>query len=99
MILQIEKKWFNMILSGEKKEEYLEIKRYYRSRLYSLGLIDRYGLPLIGTADIEFRNGYSTGSPSFTATVSCDIKPGKEEWGAEPGVEYFVLKIEKIGEK
>ena len=33
LILPIKKKWFDMILSGEKKEEYREIKPYYDSRL------------------------------------------------------------------
>lgn len=33
LILPIKKKWFDMILSGEKKEEYREIKPYYESRL------------------------------------------------------------------
>ena len=44
-ILPIKKKWFDMILSGEKKEEYREIKPYYRSRLINEGFLDRYGLP------------------------------------------------------
>lgn len=32
LILPIKKKWFDMIVSGEKKEEYREIKPYYDSR-------------------------------------------------------------------
>lgn len=32
LILTIKKKWFDMIKSGEKKEEYREINRYYDSR-------------------------------------------------------------------
>lgn len=32
LILSIKKKWFDMILSGKKKEEYREIKPYYKSR-------------------------------------------------------------------
>jgi len=31
--LNLKKKWFDMILSGEKKEEYREIKTHYLSRL------------------------------------------------------------------
>jgi len=30
--LNLKRKWFDMILSGEKKEEYREIKEYYLSR-------------------------------------------------------------------
>jgi hypothetical protein len=32
-ILPIKKQWFDMIASGEKKEEYREIKPYYTSRI------------------------------------------------------------------
>ena len=32
LILPIKKKWFDMIRSGEKKEEYREIKSYWTSR-------------------------------------------------------------------
>lgn len=33
--LTIKKKWFDMILSGEKKSEYREIKKHWNRRLYS----------------------------------------------------------------
>ena len=32
LTLPIKKKWFDMIFSGEKKEEYREIKPYYETR-------------------------------------------------------------------
>lgn len=32
--LTLKKKWFDMILSGKKKEEYLEIKEYWLRRLF-----------------------------------------------------------------
>ena len=32
LVLPIKKKWFDMIISGEKKEEYREIKPYYDKR-------------------------------------------------------------------
>lgn len=35
IILPIKRKWFDMILAGEKKEEYREIKSYWASRLLS----------------------------------------------------------------
>lgn len=35
LILPIKRKWFDMILSGEKKEEYRDIKPYYDTRLLS----------------------------------------------------------------
>lgn len=33
LTLPIMGKWFNMILSGDKREEYREIKPYYTTRL------------------------------------------------------------------
>ena len=83
-----------MILSGEKKEEYREIKPYYTSRFRHIW----QGSLIGGEAErkIRFRNGYSDKSPSFIATVTLSIKTGRPEWGAEPGREYYVLKILEI---
>jgi hypothetical protein len=36
LTLPIKKKWFDMILSGEKREEYREIKEYYETRFQNL---------------------------------------------------------------
>ena len=36
MILPIKRKWFEMILAGEKTEEYREIKAYYDTRFGNL---------------------------------------------------------------
>lgn len=36
LTLTIKKKWFDLILSGKKKEEYREIKKYYDNRLQNL---------------------------------------------------------------
>lgn len=48
---------------------------------------------------IGFRNGYGSSRPQFTAVCSLDIKTGKEEWGAEPGTEYYTLHIHEIRER
>lgn len=87
LILPIKKKWFDMIRSGEKKEEYREIKQYYDTRFRNAGLIDGYaGLFL-------FRNGYSNESPTLAVSVLLEIGQGRPEWGAEPGKEYYILHI------
>lgn len=98
LILPIKKKWFDMILSGEKKEEYREIKPYYTSRFERMwensgywNYDDRYA--------VLFRNGYSHSSPSFVAEVSLGIGTGKSEWGADPGHRYYVLRIHKVHRK
>ena len=95
MVLPIKKQWYDMILSGEKKEEYRDIKPYYIARFRNL--IASQGLRTIGAGvEIEFRNGYSKSSPSFVAKCSVRRGTGNPEWGAEPGREYFILEIKEI---
>lgn len=93
LILPIKKKWFDMILSGEKKEEYREIKPYYDARFRNV-----WGYPAYWGEihTIRFRNGYSKDSPSFVADASLCIDTGKTEWGAEPGTRYYVLRIHNV---
>lgn len=110
LTLAIKKKWFDMILSGEKKEEYREIKPYYISRFKTvIGISecnDKDFLAIIRVCmitngstkpfEIMFRNGYSKNSPSFIAKCTLSIGTGKEEWGAEKGKEYFILSVQEI---
>ena len=97
LILPIKKKWFDMILSGEKKEEYREEKYYYVIRFQNIGLLDKDFMVILDKkVKIMFRNGYSKNSPSFFATVSLTCGEGKEEWRAESGKEYFVLSIHNV---
>lgn len=101
LILPIKKKWFEMILSGEKTEEYREIKTYYSSRFVKAGLISitPKGYISSGMSSIViFRNGYSRKSPYFRARVMASINKGKTEWGAKPEKKYFVLTILSIEE-
>lgn len=84
--LTLKKKWFDMILSGVKTEEYREIKPYWTNRFYS----KKYHY-------ITFRNGYATNAPQFTIELKSIITSiGKPEWGAEEGKTYFVLSLGKI---
>ncbi len=94
LTLPIKRKWFDMILSGEKKEEYREIKPYYTTRFGQLWQGSLIGFD--AKRKVMFRNGYSKQSPSFVATVTLDIGEGKTEWGAEKGKDYYVLKIHSV---
>ena len=105
LILPIKKKWFDMIKSGEKKEEYREIKPYWTSRFKSyVGDIGNYktfkyrgGIGFTSIEDeIIFRNGYSKTSPTVKCKVRLKKGQGKKEWGAEPGKEYYILEIIRI---
>ena len=100
LVLPIKKKWFDMILSEEKKEEYREIKPYYSKRLGNILLgysIDNVSPKLYENIRFEiiFRNGYSYKSPSIKCLVCLTRGIGKTEWGAEPDKEYYILTILK----
>lgn len=98
LVLPIKKKWYDMILSGEKKEEYREIKKYYETRFKNV-----FGSHFMSKLDTEcpakeiiFRNGYSKKSPSFIAKCKLRIGEGKTEWGAEEGIKYYILEILEV---
>lgn len=107
LIIHIEKKWFNMILSGEKTEEYRERKPYWEGRFkryfgWGYGPISkdkkewgwRFHPNLKKT--IIFRNGYGRNVPQFRAECSISEKTGNPEWGAEEGVVYYTLHIHRV---
>ncbi len=89
--LTIKKKWFDMIKSGEKKEEYREIKKYYDTRFKILAGDHKIH-------EILFRNGYSKSSPIMKCRCYIGIGYGLPEWGAEKGKVYYVLKILSVEE-
>lgn len=98
LTLPIKKKWFDMILSGEKKEEYREIKPYYTRRFRTLW--ENAGINGVQeTRKIRFRNGYSYDSPSLVATVHLSLGEGRPEWGALSGVKYYKLHIHSAHEE
>ena len=96
LTLPIKKKWFDLILSGQKKEEYREIKPYYISRFSKVfNMVDGVPLDLL-KAQIKFTNGYGNKVPAFIADCHLEMHTGKKEWGAEEDIVYYVLHIEKI---
>ena len=99
LTLPIKKKWFDMILSGEKKEEYREIKPYWTKRfskyLPAMILTD---FDIIRGGWVILKNGYSSNSPKIMCYVDCYKGYGKEYWGAEPDKLYYVLKILSVEE-
>lgn len=89
--LVLKKKWYDMIASGEKKEEYRDIKPYWTKRLYTknpyYGKIRKNSL-------VTFYLGYGKYRPSMTFWISRIVyDEGKPEWGAEPGKIYYVIKL------
>ena len=104
MVLPIKKKWFDMIISGEKKEEYRLIKKHYHARFgnyfinHKLFAEQRRILEKMDTVEkkIIFRNGYRYDDPQVICSCKLSVGMGKEKWGAQPGIKYYILKIIEI---
>lgn len=106
--LTLKKKWFDMILSGEKKEEYREQKHYWWKRLctvgcvkFSLATILNNGITCDGLfkdyTHIIFKNGYNKDAPSFK--IQClGITTGeaKPEWSDNWKGRVFIIKLGNI---
>lgn len=91
-----------MILSGEKKEEYREMKPYWEKRFkkhfnWNIGEDEIFEWHFTNKPKIiKFQNGYGKDVPSFLAECTIRVGTGKEEWGAEPDVNYYILEIRNI---
>lgn len=80
--LVLKSKWFDMTASRVKKEEYRRICDYWKKRIW-----DRR----TEISEVVLHKGYTN------TTVSRAVKEivtdtGNPEWGAEPGVEYYVIR-------
>lgn len=93
-----------MIKSGEKKEEYREIKPYWTTRFKNYGkqlsneIVNNYFIPTYIKAifPVMFRNGYSRNSSTLICNCTLSKGQGKSEWGAEPNKEYYILDILEV---
>lgn len=87
LYLTLKKEWFDMIASGEKKEEYREIKDYWLNRLF------KNGKPL-EFKNICFKNGYSKNCPVMWCEFKgIDIDYARPEWSGGWDGEVIVIKI------
>ena len=94
--LNLKTNWFELISNGEKKEEYREIKPFW-NRIFSsyIKIKGKFYHPT--DVIICFSNGYSkTRKQMFLECTGMFIREGKQEWGAEPGKRYYVLKLGNI---
>jgi hypothetical protein len=92
----LKKKWFDMELSGEKREEYREVTPYWKKRLYHIFYpkISQYREYDI----VKVRNGYSKNASVFMREcLEITEGMGKPEWGA-PDYPVFIIKHGKIRE-
>lgn len=84
--LTLKKKWFDMIATGVKTEEYREIKPYWVNRFHNKKF-----------DAVRFRNGYSKTAPEFTMELKGPIIRGRgyAPWGA-PVEDVFILPLGKM---
>ena len=109
LILPIKKKWLNMIFSGEKSDEYREIKPYWTVRI-----VRWLGFPASETETVLellreqetlkakpviLQNGYGRNAPKVEVMCTLSVGTGKEQWGAETGKEYYRFHIKNISGK
>ena len=107
--LVVSKQWFEKIVSGEKTEEYREIKPYWASRLVKQAesgevLFDEFGgyCCVIGKLEYKpythvlFINGYRKDSPRIEKEIE-SITIGKAKKGLCPDkwldTEFFIIKF------
>jgi hypothetical protein len=102
--LPLKAKWYEMIESGEKTEEYREIKPYWEKRLLKYGdvwgsrkdviRINKKSMLLFRHYDVvKFSYGYTKRTMTFEIE-SITIGKGKSEWGA-PTEDVFIIKLGK----
>lgn len=84
--LTLKKRWFDMIASGVKKEEYREIKDWIISRLHGK------------TYDaVEFSNGYGAHVPKITVEyLGWGNGIGRAEWGATPMKPTIIIRLGRV---
>lgn len=105
LVLPIKIKWFDMIRSGEKKEEYRDVKPYYIKRFKNYFGLKTYGYGSIPSVfqvnnnsfkEVIFRNGYHKNSPQIHCICTLEMGEGNIEWGAEKDKKYFILRIWEV---
>lgn len=84
--LTLKRRWFDMISTGEKTEEYRTPSPWLDSRLIGRDY-----------DAVEFANGYGTSAPKVTVQwLGWSRGFGKRAWGALPGRIYIVIRLGQI---
>lgn len=93
LILHLKGQWYDKIEFEGKLEEYRDYKEYWFKRLVEEGNFSTKEIRKFKDFDtITFVYGYTKRKMIFECN-GIEIGTGKPEWGAEPGREYFVIKL------
>lgn len=91
--LNLKRKWFDMILSGEKDEEYREITPYWKKRFFDENCQLKH-------RTIIFSNGYTKDRDWFKIELDrIMVDYGRIIWGNDGTKECFVLELGAILKK
>lgn len=112
LVLPMKKKWFDLILAGEKKQEFREYKPYWTSRVNKWetangeesiagGRVYRREVVFKNLHPILFVNGYGANVPRFIGWsngYSMRVKGNHKEWGEEAydGILHFAFHILRV---
>lgn len=84
--LTLKRRWFEMIASGTKHEEYREMKPYWHKRLQGQSF-----------DAVHFRNGYSAAAPAMLVELrAVESGLGIAEWGAPLAQPVYILRLGKM---
>lgn len=84
--LTLKRKWFDMIASGRKREEYRAPGKWILSRLEGKDY-----------DAVEFKNGYGQNVPTMLVEYrGWKMSSGLKEWGAIPSVQYATIKLGRV---
>ena len=98
--LTISRRWFDMIASGEKREEYRSADNRQVKRAYLWAFNNCYWSELRTVA--VFRNGYRMDSPAlavrmFGMTIRSGAQAEHPEWGEPTGRgAHFVIMFDRV---
>lgn len=96
--LTVKKKWFDMIKSGEKTEEYREVKRYWTRRLSEPPQCpNEWVSPVFYKfSHVLFVNGYGNTRPRVLKECKgITIGRGNPKWGAPIDRDVFIIQLGK----
>lgn len=85
--LTIRQPWLDLIISGDKKEEYREIKPFYDSRFKKY--IDTKEVIVV-----TLINGYKKDSKRFDIKCTVTVGRGNPNWGAPTDRDVYILEIQ-----
>lgn len=90
--LVLKKQWYDMIASGQKREEYRDIKPYWIKRLLENPVDDSDIIMFKKFSNIVFHLGYTLQTMEFEIE-SISVGMGKPQWGAKENTRYFIIRL------